>query len=218
MEIKLCQTCQLKKEISLFHKKKDGKLGVKPECKECCAKRNRAYYLLHRVHIQNQSKEYHRQNRDEINQQRKEYHKVYYLQNQERLRERAKQQRDRRRVYERNYRRNQRKDPRHRLDDNISRSIQLDLRCRGSGKNGKSWESLVGYTLGVLRQRLESQFHKDPKITWENMGSYWHVDHIRPKASFSYATSSDIEFQECWALENLQPLEACANLRKGSKW
>ena len=43
-------------------------------------------------------------------------------------------------------------------------------------KNGKHWEDLVGYTLKDLQLHLEQQF--DEYMTWENQGSYWHIDHI----------------------------------------
>ncbi len=42
----------------------------------------------------------------------------------------------------------------------------------------------------------------------------WHIDHITPKSHFNYKTPED---KECWALENLQPLEAIENMRKYNK-
>ena len=34
---------------------------------------------------------------------------------------------------------------------------------------------------------------------------------------FTYETPEDIDFKRCWALKNLQPLEAKENLRKQAK-
>lgn len=62
-----------------------------------------------------------------------------------------------------------------------------------------------------LIKHIEKQF--DDKMTWDNYGSYWHIDHIRPKCSFK-----GNEFKECWALSNLQPLEAIENFRKSGRW
>lgn len=82
-------------------------------------------------------------------------------------------------------------------------------------KNGCKWESLAGYTCSDLMKHLEALFQ--PGMSWENMGE-WHIDHIRPQSSFSYATADDPAFRECWAMSNLQPLWKLDNLRKGSKY
>jgi hypothetical protein len=82
-------------------------------------------------------------------------------------------------------------------------------------KNGCKWEALAGYTCADLMRHLEALFQ--PGMSWENMGR-WHIDHIRPQSSFSYATADDPEFKACWALTNLQPLWEIDNLRKGSKY
>ena len=51
---------------------------------------------------------------------------------------------------------------------------------------------------------------------WDNYGE-WHVDHIRPIASFNFESVDCAEFKECWSLDNLQPLWAFDNLSKGTK-
>jgi hypothetical protein len=84
-----------------------------------------------------------------------------------------------------------------------------------ANKAGRSWESLVGYTLYDLKRHLEARFL--PGMSWENYGA-WHIDHIRPRASFTYTSPEDDAFKQCWALDNLQPLWAEDNIRKGHKW
>ena len=106
-------------------------------------------------------------------------------------------------------------DPVYRLNKCIRSNIGNSLRGL---KACRHWESLVGYTLDELVKHLELQFWKDDNITWDNYGKYWHVDHIKPIASFNYKTAEDEEFKECWALRNLQPLEASANLSKSDNW
>jgi len=86
---------------------------------------------------------------------------------------------------------------------------------KAGSKAGRKWESLVGYTIEELMSHLENLFL--PGMTWENHGSYWHIDHIIPKASFNYNFPEDRDFKLCWSLQNLQPLEAIENIRKGSK-
>lgn len=71
---------------------------------------------------------------------------------------------------------------------------------------GCSWPDLVAY--------LESKFK--PGMTWENYGSYWHIDHKRPCASFDLTKPEDQS--KCFHFTNLQPLPALENLRKNAKY
>lgn len=81
-------------------------------------------------------------------------------------------------------------------------------------KAGRSWEGLVGYTLDDLMRHLERQFVKG--MSWDNMGE-WHIDHILPRASFSYVAAEDPSFKACWALTNLRPLWAADNFQKSAR-
>ena len=63
---------------------------------------------------------------------------------------------------------------------------------------------------------MEKQF--DKAMSWDNYGSYWEIDHIKPKSLFNYVYPEDLEFQKCWALNNFQPLEKGANRRKYNKF
>jgi len=122
------------------------------------------------------------------------------------------------REYHRNYiNKRNRTDATYRLRGCIARAIQKSLKrkpARGC-KNGHSWERLVGYTLSELQAHLEKQFGEN--MTWDNYGSYWHLDHIIPIAAFDFASPQDDAFKRCWALSNLQPLEARANKLKSDK-
>jgi hypothetical protein len=97
------------------------------------------------------------------------------------------------------------------LCDAMKAGIYLALKSK---KNGRKWESLVGYTLEELMAHLEKQFQ--PGMTWENYGE-WHLDHIHPRAAHFYTDSTDPDFQRCWALDNLQPLWAKDNKLKSAK-
>lgn len=44
----------------------------------------------------------------------------------------------------------------------------------------------------------------------------WHIDHIRPKSSFTYTSEDDAEFRDCWSLTNLRPLWAKDNVKKSN--
>jgi len=61
---------------------------------------------------------------------------------------------------------------------------------------------------------LESKFKNG--MSWKNYGK-WHIDHAIPDIRFRYKSPEDEEFKKCWALNNLQPLWAKENIRKGGK-
>nr|OAP95098.1 hypothetical protein A4U53_17905 [Rhizobium leguminosarum] len=103
-------------------------------------------------------------------------------------------------------------DPKKRLDKAISRSIAA---CLSGAKDGRTWESLVGYSLGELTRHLEKLFL--PGMTWENYGD-WHVDHVIPKSIFNYSRPEHLDFSRAWSLKNLQPLWATDNHKKSNKF
>ena len=77
-----------------------------------------------------------------------------------------------------------------------------------------------GYTMEELVRHIEEQF-KDG-MAWEAYGlKGWHVDHIKPVASFAFirddGTIDHEEIKKCYALENLRPLWAAENFRKGAR-
>lgn len=84
-----------------------------------------------------------------------------------------------------------------------------------NGKEGRSWETLVGFTVQDLMTHLERQFAEG--MNWNNR-SEWHIDHRRPLVSFNFETPECPQFREAWALTNLQPLWAVDNLSKGGRW
>jgi len=103
--------------------------------------------------------------------------------------------------------------PQHRLDRGMSRGMSHTL--HEGKKAGRHWETLVPYTIEQLKAHLKKQFTKE--MTWGNYGTYWHIDHKIPKSIFNYSSPEHIDFQRCWALKNLQPLEAKTNLIKHNK-
>ncbi len=105
-----------------------------------------------------------------------------------------------------------RKEPKWNLHYRISSRVRRTL--RNGSKAGKSWKSILDFSVEDLIQHLEEQF--DSGMSWDNMDK-WHIDHILPVASFNFDSPDDEDFKECWALSNLQPLWAEENLAKGTK-
>lgn len=103
-------------------------------------------------------------------------------------------------------------DPKFDLVSRVRRGINS---CLGNGiKSFRTWESLVGYTYEDLKRHLERQFL--PGMTWDNRDQ-WHIDHIRPVASFDFQGSEDEQFKDCWSLANLRPLWEIDNKSKSDK-
>lgn len=98
----------------------------------------------------------------------------------------------------------------HRLSKVMSKRIRD---CLKVGKKGNSWKELVDYTYNDLKTHLELQFQNG--MSWDNYGK-WHIDHKRPVSSFNITSFECNDFKECWSLENLQPLWAIDNLKKGA--
>lgn len=97
----------------------------------------------------------------------------------------------------------------HRIADSMRARMWAALK----GKTSGSCLSRLGYTLDELKQHLEARFL--PGMTWENYGQ-WHIDHKKPCALFDL--SKPVDFAKCWALENLQPLWAEDNIKKGASY
>lgn len=103
-------------------------------------------------------------------------------------------------------------DPAFRIRCNLSSRVRSALKAEGTRKSEKTKE-LTGCSIEELKAHLESKFVEG--MTWENYGE-WHLDHIRPCASFNLV---DVEEQrKCFHWTNLQPLWALDNLRKSSRW
>lgn len=86
-----------------------------------------------------------------------------------------------------------------------------------STKNGgsKRMSQLIGCTTKELADHLEKQFTDG--MSWDNYGFYgWHVDHIRPCASFNH--NDELQVKQCFHYTNLQPLWAKDNFKKSDNW
>jgi hypothetical protein len=222
--MKRCTKCGETKPLEAFAKESRKKSGIRSMCKPCWNAKCKQVYLkrrdkraieMRRWHEKNPEKrrEYYEKHRDEIRARQKTPRAKMLG----RLRKRAEHKRrghillarakaNRPKYRERILAYN--RQPHRRVHSNMSRSIRS---CIHSGKNGRKWESIVGYTRDELVAHLESQFKEG--MTWENYGA-WEIDHIRPKASFAFQSDADAEFKECWKLSNLQPLWMPENRRK----
>ena len=216
---KKCSKCQVTKSIDLFPndpKCSDGKRGTCKECrltqwvpqedevltcKICNDEKHHSLFANHGKQKPHECKtcrntrEHDKRNldRDAYNKNKRESYQVQKDKINETRRKTLQKRRD--------------EDPKYR--------VMMALHCRlymaVKVKSGKTLE-LTGCSKEELVTHLESKFTEG--MTWENYGE-WHVDHIRPCASFNLENPE--EQKRCFHWTNLQPLWAQDNIRKGAK-
>ncbi len=168
------------------------------------------YYYKNKENILNQHKKKRKQTSSVLEMERKyrfkhrekykQYNKDYQTKNKEKL---LKNRRIGARLLRTNIH--------YKISHNISCYIQRSLKDK---KNGKHWETIVGYSLSVLMTHLANKFK--PGMNFYNYGD-WQIDHIIPISLFKYSSYDDESFKQCWALNNLQPLWREDNLLKRNK-
>lgn len=130
----------------------------------------------------------------------KEYQAEWYKNNREtKLKQSAENDKHRRQI-----------DPQFRLRK------ALRSRIADAVKNGTKSDhslNLIGCNIDYLKTWIEYQF--DDNMSWDNCGTYWHIDHVKPCASFDLTIAE--EQRKCFSWTNVQPLEKMENLSKRDK-
>ena len=118
---------------------------------------------------------------------------------------------DRNRIYKAKSYEKKKKNPEFIVVNRLRARLYAALNLNGVRK-AASTIALCGCTPHELMLHLQSKFQEG--MHWNNYGK-WHIDHIRPCASFDL---TDPEQQkQCFHYTNLQPLWAAENIRKGAK-
>lgn len=108
---------------------------------------------------------------------------------------------------------------RRRLSPKVKLSERISSRMRGSLRGTKSsrhWEDIVGYNVNQLKAHLVSLFTEGMTVELLVTGKI-HIDHKIPISAFHYESLNDDNFKLCWSLENLQPMWATENHKKGAR-
>jgi hypothetical protein len=192
-----CKICNLEKDSSLFYFRLDTN-KYRTSCKECT-----------KSHI----KQYRTDNCEKIVESKKKY----YYKNQEKCCERSRDWYDKNKdkrlkdhtIYIKNRRQN---DYEFKLYSNIQSRIYMALNNNNIIKQFSTLE-IIGCSIDFYKTWLEYQF--DEKMNWDNHGDYWHIDHVKPCASFNLL--NEIEVKECFNWKNVRPLEKFHNLSKNCK-
>ena len=196
---KKCSKCNIEKDTTEFHNDKRCKDGLYSHCKECARQYNRDYAKNNKERLKEHQRKWRDRNKEKI----KRWNSDFKEANKDLIAE-----------YNRAYQLERyHKIPKVKVHNSIGCLIRVALHGK---KAGNKLEDLLGYTIDDLMSHLETHF--DEKMTWENYGDYWHIDHIKPQSLFEFESVEDDEFKKCWALENLQPLSAKENWEKSNKY
>ncbi len=114
------------------------------------------------------------------------------------------------RKYDKEYRLKYHSIPHNKIAHYLRTRLRIVLK---SNKKSKTTEKLIGCSFKFLKYYLQYKFKLG--MSWDNYGK-WHIDHIRPCASFDLSKAE--EQSKCFNYTNLQPLWAKENLRKGSRY
>ena len=100
-------------------------------------------------------------------------------------------------------------DPGFKLQQNMRKRYRDIMKTTKNG-GSTSYNKHLGCSTKEFNRHLESQFTQ--RMTWGNYGTYWHMDHILPVASFDHEDENQVKV--CWHWTNCRPLEAKANMAK----
>ncbi len=192
--MKKCGKCYTPKELTEFCKRSCEKDGLHRYCKECKKKDSKGEYNKDKEKHLKRTKKYQEDNRNYFRQKSKDhYHnnKEYY------------------RKWNQNKSAN---DPVFRLKHSINSNININLKKYLQTKTDLSMNYL-GITLSEYVQYMEKQF--DENMNWDNYGSYWEIDHIKPIDSFDLTDEKQI--YECFNYLNTRPLYWKHNKEKSNK-
>ena len=215
METVICPKCQEgKPHTKEFFKssKRDGKEYLEKTCKSCrqarASQREKERYKLdpsfkeRKLSRGEQNRQRHQEAKDEVYLKRRARCKRWQQENKERIKERDKGRHAKRYA-------------------NITYKLSklFGNRVRAMLEENDNWRTMLGYSIGELKEHLEKHFA--PGMTWENHGrgeNCWHIDHVKPVSWFNFESVEDEEFKTCWALENLVPKWEKDNLSKGNRF
>jgi hypothetical protein len=181
-----CRKCS----IELTNENKVKKQNLCRSCNKIICKE---YKQKNKKVISDYNKKYKSEHKEEIT----NYNQQYNISNRESIQKRHT-------VYLREKRKS---DPHYKI------SVTCRNRIKKLIKGEHKSSTLIDCNADFLIEWLSSNFNK--KMTLQNHGEYWHIDHVIPCNSFDLTKEDDLK--KCFHWTNLQPLEAMKNLSKKDK-
>tara|TARA_R110000796_G_scaffold52011_1_gene122642 strand:+ start:178 stop:762 length:585 start_codon:yes stop_codon:yes gene_type:complete len=192
--MKQCTRCSQLKPLNDYYKKKEHSSGYNPICKTCKKIDSDEWYQ----ESKDKRSEYYKTHREKNKEYYNNYCNTHYHTNKELYREWNREK--------------YATDIGFKLKHITSARIHEALKTYQTLKKDRTIEYL-GCSIGDYCNYLESKF--DNKMNWDNQGDYWHIDHIKPIASFDL--NNEEELYMCFNYINTQPMEALENRLKSDK-
>ena len=230
---KKCSECKQNKEISCFYDKKTSKDGKESMCKQCrikkyAEKRNKysKTYERENPRLTYISKKTHPTSKIicttcNIDKELNDYYYDKSIQNYKEICKDCKSKQKKQNRIENREKINNKQ----RIQRSIQRQTKPQFRIREAfssrlsklvktkSKSSKLLSKYLGCSFDEYIKWIQYQFVKG--MTMSNYGSDWHIDHVKPCASYDLTIDSELHQCMCW--KNLRPCWKIENLRKSNK-
>ena len=212
--MKCCTKCKVEQNLNNFSKNGDGYRSICKTCRNLAAKeyrianidivraKDKTYYECNRTQRLEANRKYRKEHRDAICEQKQNY----YEENKEKILEYHSERKTLRNL-QKCERRAQ--NPHIRIVEALKSRVHRVLKDK---LTTRSWK-YIGCCKLQLTNWIEFQF--DENMSWDNYGSYWHIDHVIPINMFNIQDKQHINI--CFHWSNLRPLEKKQNMSKSNK-
>lgn len=204
MEDKTCTKCKVTKNVNEFYKNKK-------QCKTCMNVQLQQYRDKNKEKINLTIKKC----RDKNKEKYLETDRIYREKNKDKIITLRTENKEKYAVSKRKYEKNKLLTcPEYKILKNTRRRVSRLLKEKNIPKTTKTI-NLIGCSISHFKKWLESNF--DQNMTWNNYGSLWHIDHVKPCSSFKIEKENKNEQYACFSWENCRPLKGTENILKNDK-
>ena len=215
--MKVCNKCEIEKEVNEFGNQKRNKDGLKGHCNACQTAIHKLYRQENKESIASKKKEYNQANKESIAAKAKEYSQENKEVKAAYIKEYQKENREKIAAYMKGYQTTANKQRRDKRKTDPLFVLKSRLRCRTrvaftskSYKKTSHTHEMLGAEWEIVKKHIERQFSKG--MNWGNM-SDWHIDHVIPLSS----AKNEKELMNLSHYTNLKPLWVIDNLEKSDK-
>jgi len=205
--MKTCNKCKKTKPFNLFPKDKSRNDGYAYRCSECKNNEIKKYYKKNKDVICKKNKgkynEYYKQRYNTQSPEQKQQFREYLKEWNNKEENKEKRKKYLKEIY--------RKKPQNKILIHLRKRVNDFI--KGVTKKQK-YLDLLGCSSNEYKLYLEKQFDKN--MNWDNYGTYWEIDHIKPLSLFNM--EDWIERKKAFHFTNTQPLSVIENRKKSSKY
>ena len=211
---KQCCKCKNRKNTNEFGKLTASKDGLRHDCNDC----RKEYRIIAKEQIKLKQNNYYKNNKVML----LEKNKQYRIDNNATINEQRKNYRNRPEVKEHIQQKSKSYLPKRKEAIKLKRKTDVNFQLKEILRSKvhkmlknqpTSYINIIGCNIDFLKKWIAFRF--DSNMTWENIGSYWHIDHILPINKFDLTKSENINI--CFHWTNLQPLQSLENISKSDK-